>query len=260
MNDVKALTDDIAKTGSWEGDQIEGFVVRSIVRDTTGKAVEGKPPYRPGAPFFFKVKFDEPYLLYRQWRETTRTMLPLLKGLPPDKEEAIWKRVRSKTKRPEVGVYAEWCGRMMKEEPQLFEGYERGVVRVRNRFLAWTEVDGAKVWADVKAGTWRMGKGQQIKPDRDGLPKKWMIVPVAVPGCGEHLAYPCDPADILLQERLSWVLPWPISSILAIHKATTSLPSAPHRSSSTISRRSSRRRMSSIRTGRRCRPFALFLC
>jgi len=191
LDEVKAFTDDIAQTGSWEGQQIEGFVVRCTVQDTGGKALEGKPPYRSGAPFFFKIKFDEPYLLYRKWREATRAMLPLLEAQTTAEEAAIWNKVGSRIKRPEVEVYAEWCWRMMKEEPDLFEKYERGVVRVRERFLTWIEGDGAQAWAAAKSGELSARTGvyreQNKRSERAGLPKKWMIVPVAVPGCGKRI-------------------------------------------------------------------------
>ncbi|ORY25650.1 RNA ligase-domain-containing protein [Naematelia encephala] len=186
LDDVKAFTDEVAKTGSWEGDQIEGFVVRCVVKDLGGKVEKGRPPYRPGAPFFFKVKFEEPYMLYRQWREMTRIMLPLLGELDTEKRAAIWKRVRSRTKRPEAGVYAEWCGEMIEKEPKLFDDYDRGVVRVRERFLEWTDGEGKRAWNDAKAGKWRPSKGnskqQAATVVQTGLSKMWLIVPIAVPG------------------------------------------------------------------------------
>ncbi|WRT67884.1 uncharacterized protein IL334_004858 [Kwoniella shivajii] len=188
LDEVKAFTDDVARTGSWEGDMIEGFVVRCTVKKTSPELKEGKPPYRPGAPFFFKVKFDEPYLLYRQWREVTRVMLPLIDTSEPQDIAAIWKKVRSKTKRPEIGVYAEWVGTMIKTEPNLFDNYDKGVVRVRSKFLTWIEGDGQKAWDDARAGKSKKVLGQTEKQQsKEGLPKKWLLVPIAVPGCGKTL-------------------------------------------------------------------------
>lgn len=188
--EVKAFTDEVAKSGSWEGDMIEGFVVRSTVKDVPRS--DTHPPYLPGAPFFFKVKFEEPYLLYRQFRETTRTMLPLLDKLSPEKEADLWKKVRSRTRRAEVGVYAEWCGRKMKQAPALFHNYERGVVRVRESFLKWIEGEGKDAWEAAKAGTWKPQSAISAETakaakdaERANLPKKWVLVPVAVPGCGK---------------------------------------------------------------------------
>jgi tRNA ligase len=188
---------------------IEGFVVRSTVLDATsgsGSNVdqsESKPPYRPGSPFFFKVKFEEPYLLYRTWREITRAMLPLLNPTDSTQEETIRKRVKSKTKRPEVAVYVEWVDQMLRDEPALFDNFERGVVKVRERFLRWTEGEGKVEWEAALAGkplpkakSQPRIDGQAVPgPDqslrrkaREGLKKKYVLVPIAVPGCGESCA------------------------------------------------------------------------
>ena len=163
---------------------IEGFVVRCTVADTTGP---GKPPYKPGSPFFFKVKFDEPYLLYRQWREITRVMLPLLDKPNPDVEANVWKKVRAKIKRPEVALYADWTAEEIRKNPTLFKDYDRGVVRVREAFLEWTKGEGARRWASAKAGNYTLRSGGSNKPsfDKSGMKKKYILVPVAVPGCGE---------------------------------------------------------------------------
>nr|XP_019045517.1 hypothetical protein I302_05907 [Kwoniella bestiolae CBS 10118]OCF24447.1 hypothetical protein I302_05907 [Kwoniella bestiolae CBS 10118] len=193
LEEVKNFTGEVAKTGSWEGDMIEGFVVRCKVRQSENNKSQGKPPYKVGSPFFFKVKFDEPYLLYRQWREITRMMLPLLEKREPEDIAAIWKKVRTKSKRPEIGVYADWAGKMMKGEPSLFDNYDKGVVRVRERFLKWIEEDeGArKLWNDAREGKVKNVLGQngvdkEVK-SKEGLPKKWIVVPIAVPGCGKTL-------------------------------------------------------------------------
>lgn len=188
--EVKAFTDEVAKSGSWEGDMIEGFVVRSTVKDMPRS--ETHPPYLAGAPFFFKVKFDEPYMMYRQFRETTRALLPLLDKISPEKEAELWRKVRSRARRPEVSVYAEWCGRKMKQAPALFQNYERGVVRVREVFLKWIEGEGKAAWESAKNGTWKPQSAldaeaakAQKDAERSSLPKKWILVPVAVPGCGK---------------------------------------------------------------------------
>lgn len=178
---------------------IEGFVVRSTVADSDSSKAGSRPPYRPGSPFFFKVKFEEPYLLYRTWREVTRVMLPLLNHPSAEDQEKIRKRVRSKTKRPEVEVYVNWVERMLVKEPRLFDGYERGVVRVRERFLDWTKTEGKQEWEDAVAGKGvksnAKGKVEESKEarmaTRAGLKKKFVIVPMAIPGCGESSCIPC---------------------------------------------------------------------
>lgn len=60
LHSLKALLRDCSKTGTYQGTEIEGFVIRTHIRS---------------ADFFFKYKFDEPYLLYRQWREITKALI-----------------------------------------------------------------------------------------------------------------------------------------------------------------------------------------
>lgn len=68
--------------GEWDGERVEGFVVRctvASVADKPSSVVEAaRPPYPAGSPFFFKVKFSQPYLLYRAFREITKSLLPIV--------------------------------------------------------------------------------------------------------------------------------------------------------------------------------------
>ena len=252
LSKVKAFTDRVEKDQSWEGDQIEGFVVRSTVAESSFQAA-GKPPYRPGAPYFFKVKFNEPYLLYRQWRELTRVMLPYRTDLAtsPDATPAVvgkgkgnaqespevemWTKVRKRYQRPELAVYADWCVETMKSDPALFDDYDRGIVRVRERFLEWTEAEGRHAWAAAKSGTYKL-KGNGNKKSRGKasaatakladvpsaeLKEKWLVVPIAIPGTGV-----CFPERALvtrltsIQAKPSSELPCRNSLALAILRVT----------------------------------------
>ncbi|EIW73483.1 hypothetical protein TREMEDRAFT_20952, partial [Tremella mesenterica DSM 1558] len=196
LSSVRVYTEQVSQSGSWEGEQIEGFVVRCTVKSSPKE--EGQPPYSPGTPFFFKVKFEEPYKLYRTWREITRVMLPLLQlsKLSEDNrkqsEVDIWRKVGRKVSRGEEAVYADWVGDMMSDEPSLFDDYDRGVVRVREKFLAWTESEGKEKWELAKKGKYKLkglrkDKQQAETRIKEGLKKKWIIVPVAVPGCGKTM-------------------------------------------------------------------------
>lgn len=80
LDEVDQFTSKVAETGSWQGTAIEGFVVRTSMPkeiDTMKKKMNGvvAPPYASGQTWFYKVKFDEPYLMYRDWRELTKRML-----------------------------------------------------------------------------------------------------------------------------------------------------------------------------------------
>lgn len=233
LSAVREFTDDVAKSGSWEGDMIEGFVVRSTVHPSPSAdaPADAKPPYKPGAPFFFKIKFDEPYLLYRQWREVTRVLIKLLdKALTPEQVDEVWQKARKKVKRPEIGVYADWVGNELDKNPALFDDYDRGIVRVREAFLQWTRGEGAAQWKEAQEGKYKFkgrkatgtpqpakgrkaknaqangngearGKGKQVDQapvDRSTLPVKWIVVPMAVPGTGKTLV------GLVLSKLFGW--------------------------------------------------------
>ncbi len=99
LQEVQRVTAEIEQTGAWEGEPIEGFVIRThmptthqletIKADPENKAVS--PPYAPGQAWFYKVKFDEPYLMYRDWRELSRKML---------KEKEEWQAKVAATQQP----------------------------------------------------------------------------------------------------------------------------------------------------------------
>ncbi|KAK0539930.1 tRNA ligase [Tilletia horrida] len=85
MAEVDKLTEEISRTGSWKGEAIEGFVVRTHMpadlqgilanTQTDQETRVARPPYEAGQEWFYKIKFDEPYLMYRDWRELTRRLL-----------------------------------------------------------------------------------------------------------------------------------------------------------------------------------------
>jgi tRNA ligase len=99
-----------------------------------------------------------------------------------------------------VAIYAKWCGERMVSDPTLFADYDRGVIRVREAFLAWCSGDGKAEWEDAvngkskiqlgPRGVAKQGKQKEVKSkeelqaEKALLPKKYMIVPVAIPGCG----------------------------------------------------------------------------
>jgi tRNA ligase len=67
INAVKIFLDGCAETGSWNGRDTEGFVIRCQTR-----AGNGNSGFHD---WFFKYKFEEPYLMYRQWREATKAVI-----------------------------------------------------------------------------------------------------------------------------------------------------------------------------------------
>ncbi|KAF9265691.1 hypothetical protein L218DRAFT_155694 [Marasmius fiardii PR-910] len=175
ITEVQEFTEEVSKTQHWEGEAVEGFVVRTHVTeppDGRGRSERSDAsPYAPGSSFFFKVKFDEPYMMYRDWREMTKKLLTQ-KG--PLSAESL---PRNKMKRPETKKYVNWVTQEIKRDRKQFDGYAKGkgIIATRERFLAWLRGEsGTIVSTDTEAG-----------PKKTTEFGKTIIVPVAIPGCGK---------------------------------------------------------------------------
>ncbi|KAF8754605.1 RNA ligase [Rhizoctonia solani] len=177
IEEVKKFTDSIAKTGTWHGEAVEGFVVRTAVSDrppalvqayrgTRGERITDKkeqstpPPYSPGSTFFFKIKFEEPYLMYREWRELTKKMLAA-----ENKGQLRAAQLPSHMlRRPETRAYHHWVEDQIRHNPKSLAGFNEGhgIIAARERFLECLE---------------------------NGIPyngsHKTILVPVAIPGSGK---------------------------------------------------------------------------
>lgn len=46
-----------------------------IVEPLSGEDTRSATPYAPGSTFFFELKFSEPYMVYRDWREMAKKLL-----------------------------------------------------------------------------------------------------------------------------------------------------------------------------------------
>ncbi|KAI6101536.1 RNA ligase-domain-containing protein [Pisolithus croceorrhizus] len=173
ISEVRAFTDEVAKTGNWRGEPLEGFVVRTQITDPKpGSTVrDRRPPYPTGSSFLFKVKFDEPYMMYRDWREVTKILLsakgPLIEANIP----------KSKLKRQETQLYVKWVKEEIKTNRAAFSEFSKGkgIISTRERFLDWMKSkEGAKDLQDLHD---RAPQGSKLG--------KTIIVPVAIPGCGK---------------------------------------------------------------------------
>lgn len=65
FNETLNFMNECNKTGSFQNEEIEGFVVRCFKQTENNKYID----------YFFKFKFEEPYLLYRELREITKQFI-----------------------------------------------------------------------------------------------------------------------------------------------------------------------------------------
>lgn len=121
---VKAFLEEVAETGAHGGRDVEGFVIRcSMTHDPSAL------PYRD---WFFKYKFEEPYLMYRQWRECTKA---LISGKQP--------RFKKHIKITEE--YLLYARKRLAADPQLAKRYNQnhGIISLRDDFLNFKNLNGA---------------------------------------------------------------------------------------------------------------------
>ncbi|KAF8320353.1 hypothetical protein DL93DRAFT_2073938 [Clavulina sp. PMI_390] len=218
--EVRTFTDEVGESGTWRGEAVEGFVVRCKVTDTPNKpagAVDDTsaspdpstsdspadpkrergpkstatmhPPYPAGSDYFFKIKFDEPYLMYRAWREITKVILTAKSKKPPVSGSDI-SIPKSRVARPESRLYRNWVEKEIDARPEDFAEYAKGkgIIETRERFLKWLESEEGQTRLEkVKAGEEEEvepAKNDVVQPEVKGK-GKLVIVPIAVPGCGK---------------------------------------------------------------------------
>lgn len=177
VTEVKSFTEEIGKTGTWNGESVEGFVVRChIAQHKADVDLKAIPPYPPGSSYFFKVKFDEPYMMYRDWREITKI---LLSSKPVTK---------SKLRRPENVKYCKWVEEEIERDKMQFKdfGKGRGVIATRERFLEWMQNNGDP--GSLKESQQQlMTNGAGTSSNDKKVFDKTIIAPVAIPGCGQYI-------------------------------------------------------------------------
>jgi tRNA ligase len=153
IDSVKRFLDGCAESGTWDGRETEGFVIRCQ------KNEGGRGPFED---WFFKYKFEEPYLMYRQWRECTKAVIA---GKVP--------RIKKHKKITEE--YLHYARRQLAKNPQLAKDYQHnhGIIAMREGFLQERGLKGSEIIAMEES------EGQdQVKDDV-------ILVPIASLGCGK---------------------------------------------------------------------------
>lgn len=271
LGQVRDFANEVERAGQWEGEAVEGFVVRCKIApepssssdaepvslaglqlgdtkpsDPSSSARSSRPPYPPGSTFFFKIKFDQPYLLYRNFREITKFLLPILDTTPQGKAKAAKLQLSSfKLSNPESVLYERWCRRTMVSDPQLFAGIPsgKGIIRCREIFLDWLASDEGKAElereraifaAGPRRKDWKTDDSMAVSKEargKDGWGKT-LLVPIAIPGCGASPAFLLCSALWLNarwspQARHRSLWPCPTCSASLIRRTTTSRPKRP---------------------------------
>ena len=152
LESMKALLEKCAETGSWEGRDTEGFVIR-CQKHQDGEYVD----------WFFKYKFEEPYLMYRQWREVTKAMIA---GRAPRYKKHI----------KATNEYLEFARRQLAQTPGLAKAYNQnhGIIKLRDDFLNSRGVKGSDI---IQA--------EEAEDSAKAVDHNVILVPIATIGCGK---------------------------------------------------------------------------
>ena len=159
VDSMKTFLSDCAESGSYDGRDTEGFVIRCRKRDTE---VGGN--YQD---WFFKYKFEEPYLMYRQWREATKAVIS---GKPP----------RFKKHKDITEQYLKYARRQLAKDSSIGKAYNQnhGIIAMRNGFLKEVGLKGSDITRSEEQGTDVLNSSEVVTKDL-------ILVPVASIGCGK---------------------------------------------------------------------------
>ncbi|PVZ98082.1 hypothetical protein BB558_005916 [Smittium angustum] len=113
-NDIESLkkfTDEIGEKKEFEGRPIEGFVVRTKEKDSNNQ-------------FMFKIKYDDPYLMYREWREVSKRIIGT---------------GNYKVRYPLTKKYEVWFKHELRKDFEFYSQITKNhnIVHTRNRFLEY---------------------------------------------------------------------------------------------------------------------------
>lgn len=154
---VKTFLDKVAETGNYDGRDTEGFVIRCQRRVS---------PTAPWEDWFFKYKFEEPYLMYRQWRECTKAIIA---GKPP----------RFKKHQKITEEYLAFARKQFVQKPGLAKEYNmnHGIIKMRDDFLNERGLKGSDI---IKQ---EIESGEVV--DSRNVVNNVVLVPAATIGCGK---------------------------------------------------------------------------
>ena len=151
---VKTFLEGVGETGNYAGRDTEGFVIRCQAREN---------PDAPWHDWFFKYKFEEPYLMYRQWREVTKSVIA---GKPPrfNKHKKITEE------------YLAYARRQLAQNPSLGKAFNQnhGIIAMRDGFLQEKGVRGSDIIRAEDAGE-----------QSDAVTRNVVLCPAATIGCGK---------------------------------------------------------------------------
>ncbi|ODV83707.1 hypothetical protein CANARDRAFT_9271 [[Candida] arabinofermentans NRRL YB-2248] len=154
--------DDLAKTGTYKGEEVEGFVIRSTKVNTN-------------ADFFFKYKFEEPYLLYRQLREVTKQYIRQGFG-----------NLKITKHRLVCMSYLKFAIPILEANPDLKIKYieGKGIVSLRKQFFDAQKTSGLEMIRD-ELNTLQLEEEMKKLQFGSNNTNRYVLVTISTIGCGK---------------------------------------------------------------------------
>ncbi|KAF9349431.1 hypothetical protein BGX26_012267 [Mortierella sp. AD094] len=182
--EVMDFAEKVRNAGEYDNRAVEGFVVRCKTKED-------------GNVFFFKIKYDEPYLMYREWREITKQLwsVEVKKAAGKIDRDAEPKTLRMRY--PLTKFYVEFVQDLMKKQPELFSGYNKnqGIIAIRDMFVKEWESKSPQdkdTLLDVSTGS-----ANQNAAAEEGF-QRTVLIPIATIGCGKTTV------SVALSKLLGW--------------------------------------------------------
>lgn len=159
VKELRTFLEACAETGTWKNKEVEGFVIRSKMK------LDQDSTY---SDYFFKYKFEEPYLMYRQWREVTKAYLA-----GKNRQDISIKKNFVYTNK-----YLDFAIPLLAQDEALREKYlhNHGIIEVRQKFLAHVGITGSQI----------IEREQELENEQaKTATPKYILVPVSTIGCGK---------------------------------------------------------------------------
>lgn len=162
IDELNDFLNECKEIGSYNGDDVEGFVIRCHLRDENNST------------FFFKYKFEEPYLMYRQWREVTRKFIE-------DKSRTFQFKKHCFI----TNKYLDFVVPILENDPKLCEEYLLGfgIIELRNKFLDSVGMTGLEISTSERIQQLELQHLANLNKIDENT--KFLIFPISVIGCGK---------------------------------------------------------------------------
>lgn len=159
--DLKQFLERCALVGSFNGHEIEGFVIRCHIKNNN-------------KTFFFKYKFDEPYLMYRQWREVTKKYI-----------ETKTRMFGYRKHKYITNKYLDFVIPLLDQDKDLCERYLGGfgIIKLRKMFLESYGMSGLEILNHERIEELDIENAIDYNIVDENT--KFLIFPISVIGCGK---------------------------------------------------------------------------